>query len=212
MLRTWLDYIVVNKEWIFSGVGMVVLVGIMSGLKSLLWRPNQKPATKESAPKPSPTLEQRKSNPMPSHWQGIIPEGSKYQINTEMRDYIQMGPQTYTFEYGPSGHAKPIRFSDGSLGQLVIMFTCEISNPYLAAFAAGGEFALNVLPAKFLVGAREILEKTAAAAIRRNREDVSARIRTKMMPEFEAVGVRLINVSIDSIDKLERVASKRATR
>jgi hypothetical protein len=140
-----------------------------------------------------------------------MPEGGKYQITTEMRDYIQLGPQTYTFEYGPSGHTKPLRFSDGSFGQLVIMFTCEVSNPYLATFAAGGDFALNVLPPRFLVGAREILEKTTAAAISRNREEVSGRIRTKMTPDFEAFGVKLTNVSIDSIDRLERVASKRAT-
>jgi hypothetical protein len=91
------------------------------------------------------------------------------------------------------------------------MFTCEVTNPYLATFAAGGEFALNVLPAKFLVGAREILEKTTAAAIRRNRAEVAGRIQAKMTLDFEAFGVKLTNVSIDSIDRLDRTARKKAT-
>jgi hypothetical protein len=131
MLRTWLDYIIVNREWIFSGIGVAVLLSIMSGLKFLLRKRKQEPAVmKEGAPKSSSApVVPPKSNQMPPHWQGIIPEGSKYQITTEMRDYIQMGLQIFTFEYGPDGHSKPIRFSDGSFGRLVIMFTCEISNP-----------------------------------------------------------------------------------
>jgi alkyl hydroperoxide reductase subunit AhpC len=56
------------------------------------------------------------------------------------------------------------------------------------------------------------LEKTTAAAIRRNREEITGRIRAKMIPDFEAFGVKLIDVSIDSIETLERVANKRETR
>jgi hypothetical protein len=208
MLRDTLSYIVTNKEWIFSGLGVAILLGFISLVKTFVGR-KKVTSTAQERVVPSPPREQPQSRSIPSHWQGIMPEGSKYEIVTGMRDYIQLGPQNLTFEYGPSGHAKPLRFSDGSFGQLVIMFTCEVINPYLATFAAGGDFALNVLPPKFLVGAREILEKTTAAAIRRNREEVSSKIQAKMAPEFEALGVRLMGVSIDSIDRLERIASRR---
>jgi hypothetical protein len=211
MLRDTLNYIVANKEWIFSGLGVAILLGLISLLKGLFGPRKKVPseAREGVAPSTRPAIgPQPKSGP--SNWHGIMPEGSKYTIVSEMRDYVQLGPQTYTFEYGPTGHAKVLRFSDGSFGQLVIMYTCEIKNPYLAMYGAGGDFALNVLPPKFLVGAREILETTTPAAIRKNRQEVSSKIRAKMAPEFEAVGVTLISVSIDSIDKLERVATKRA--
>jgi hypothetical protein len=84
MLGKILDYIAANKEWIFSGVGVAIILSAASLLKGVFRRRKEVPvAARESLSRPE-------SKSIPSHWQGILPEGTKFEIVSEPRDYIQL--------------------------------------------------------------------------------------------------------------------------
>jgi hypothetical protein len=146
---------------------------------------------------------------VPRDWQGIFPDESKYEFVTEVRDSIPLGIQTFSFEYGPRGHAKPLSLKGRTSLRTEIQFSCRIVNEVKALFGAN-EFALNVLQPRFLVLAREILEKYSLAEIRSSRNDVSKEIVMKLSGEFDELGVHLEAVRIGALEKLA-IPSRRQT-
>ena len=120
---------------------------------------------------------------------------------TETSDSIPLGLQSFSFEYGPQGHAKPLTLK-GAFVCAKIQFTCRISNPYKAMFGAN-EYALNVLPPQFLSQARSILEIYSFTKLRASRQEVSHEIMAKLSPQFEELGVQLESVTIGALDKIE---------
>lgn len=83
-----------------------------------------------------------------------------------------------------------------------ISFTCQIVNPYKAVYAAN-EYALNVLPPKFLIQARSILEAHSLSDLRNNREQVSSEIMESLSAQFERLGVRLESVTLGSLTRID---------
>jgi len=120
---------------------------------------------------------------------------------TETRDSIPLGLQSFSFEYGPQGHAKTLTLK-GAMVRAEIQFTCRISNPYKALFGAN-EYALNVLPPRFLSQARSILESYSLTKLRASRQEVSRDIMAKLSPQFEELGVQLESVTIGALDQIE---------
>lgn len=203
-LKDFVAYLMDNKEWIFSGVGVLVMSGILVFLRNLI----QHKRTNTNMEKDKPPSKRSKSSDttqaVPEHWQGIIPENSKYRIHTEMRDAIPLGVQSFSFEYGPRGHAKPLDLLGITLVEAEIQFTCRIVNPHKAIFASN-EYALSILPPRFLVKARGILEKHSLTKLRSDRDEVSEKIIQKMSPEFDELGVRLETVTIGALQRLNTV-------
>ena len=62
------------------------------------------------------------------------------------------------------------------------------------------EYALNVLPPRFLVHARNILEGLTLARLRSRRVQVARNIVAQLSPMFEELGVRLESVTIGAVD------------
>jgi regulator of protease activity HflC (stomatin/prohibitin superfamily) len=83
-----------------------------------------------------------------------------------------------------------------------IQFTCRIYNSYKAMFGAN-EYALNVLPPRFLSQARSILERYSLTELRASRQEVSRDIIAQSQPQFEELGVRLESVTIGALDQIE---------
>ena len=110
--------------------------------------------------------------------------------------------QSFSFEYGPQGHAKALTLK-GTIVRADIQFTCQIANPYKAMFGAN-EYALNVLPPRFLLEARGILEKFSLTALRADRQEVSRNIVARLSPQFEELRVRLESVTNGALDKIKR--------
>jgi len=156
-MRQIIDYILKNKEWIFSGIGVL---------------------------------------------QGIVPPQSRYKFVTETSDSIPLGLQSFSFEYGPQGHAKALTLK-GAIVRAEIQFTCQITNPYKAMFGAN-EYALNILPPRFLSQARGILERFPLTRLRAGRQEIAQDIMAQLLPQFEELGVRLESVTIGSLDQIER--------
>jgi hypothetical protein len=138
---------------------------------------------------------------VPAHWQGILPDESKYEVVTKSTASIPLGIQTFSFEYGPGGHAKPLRLPGRTVVCAEIQFNCRMVNPVKALFGAN-EYALKVLQPRFLVAAREIMEKYSLSRIRSSREEVSNEIVMKLSGEFYELGVCLEAVTIGALEKL----------
>jgi len=196
-----IDWIINNKEWIFSGIGIFALSGAVWLIRHLVFQ-NSPRNDGESAGK---SKEQRGGlngapNVIPEHWQGILPPQSRYKFKSEIRDSIPLGLQSFSLEYGPQGHANALILK-GQIVRAEIQFTCRIVNPYKALFGAN-EYALNVLPPRFLLQARSILENYSLAELRVKRQKVSRDIMAKLSLQFEELGVRLESVTIGALEQL----------
>lgn len=216
-----IDYILKNKEWIFSGVGVFVLTGTVWLFRRLFVSnvadtngasgASSRRESRRSGSEPHESKGSRvqagsadvASNVVPDNWQGIVPPQSRYAFVQETSDSIPLGLQTFAFEYGPQGHAKALTLK-GTIVRAEIQFTCQIVNPYKAMFSAN-EYALNVLQPRFLVQARNVLEKFSLTKLREGRQDIAKEIQTQMSPEFLDLGVRLESVTIGALDKIGRV-------
>jgi hypothetical protein len=203
-----IDYILNNKEWIFSGIGIFALSGLFWFVLRLLF-PNAHRIDGESGGHQSTTSKHQGGgsngapNGVPQNWQGIAPPQSRYKLVTETTDSIPLGLQSFSFEYGPQGHAKALTLKD-AIVRAEIQFTCRITNPYKAMFGAN-EYALNVLQPRFLSHARSILETFSLATLRAGRQEVARDIVEQLSPQFEELGVRLESVTIGALDHIERV-------
>ncbi|MGH9959777.1 MAG: SPFH domain-containing protein [Pyrinomonadaceae bacterium] len=215
-----IDYILKNKEWIFSGIGVFVLTGLIWFLRRLFFS-NSPHIDGESgsqlrrefaitplSPHQSTTSRGQGggsngvTNVVPDNWQGIVPPQSRYEFVTETTDSIPLGLQSFSFEYGPQGHAKALTLK-GAIVRAEIQFTCRISNPYKAVFSAN-EYALNVLQPRFLSQARGILERFSLPRLRAGRQEAAREIMAQLSSQFEELGVHLELVTIGALDQIER--------
>ncbi len=192
------DYILKNKEWIFSGIGVLVLSAIFVLVRWLFFRGSSQIENDAGG-------ESSGSQPVgesgPDHWQGIRPPGSKYATVTETASSIPGGLQSFSFEYGSRGHAYPLTLK-GTTARVEIQFTCRIIDPYKAMFGAN-EYPLNVLRPRFLSQARGVLERFSLTKLREGRETVAREIMAELSPQFEELGFQLESVTIGAIEKLE---------
>ena len=201
-LGVFVQYIIDNKEWIFGGVGVLILSAAFNLIR-LPFRPKRQSSAvgPSGVPVFAPVPLAENADAVPTHWQGIVPDKSKYKIVTGRSDSIPLGEQTFSFEYGPHGHAKPLTLQGRAVVQADIQFTCRVVNPYKAAFGAN-EYALNVLQPWFVNAAREVLERYSLTKLRSSREELSNEIVLKLSPKFDELGVHLETVNIGSLEKL----------
>lgn len=68
------------------------------------------------------------------------------------------------------------------------------------------EYAMNVLPPRFLVHARNVLEAMQLARLRSQRLQVSRDIVAQLSPMFEELGVRLESVTIGAVDEIGHIS------
>lgn len=193
-MQSMIEYVDHNKQWIFSGVGVAVLMGLAHILRRVLRPLSGRQGNSSNA------RVAKSAKTESDHWQGMRPPNSRYETVTESTTSMPAGIQTCSFEYGPHGHVHPVVLS-GRPARLEIQFTCQVTNPYKALFEAN-EYALNVLPPKFLQEARTILERHTVAGIRRNRQQIADVIKTACTPLFEKFGMRLDSVTIGAVDKI----------
>ena len=177
-----IDYIMKNKEWIFSGIGVLALTGVIWFLRRFLFS-NSFHIDRGSGSRLRHELRSNSSEPQKS-------------------TSIPLGLQSFSFEYGPQGHTKELTLK-GTIVRADIQFTCQITNPYKAMFGAN-EYALNVLSPRFLLEARGILEKFPLTTLRADRQEISQDIMARLSPQFEELGERMKSVTIGALDKIKR--------
>ncbi len=198
-MQPFLDYLIKNKEWIFSGVGVFVLSGLLIFLRFIFTRTGRVPvADQPSATKGNNSEPHTK---VPRLWQTILPRRTRYAFTTEKTPFIPLGTQSFSFEYGPEGHANALTLK-GKPVRADIEFTCRVGNLDKAFFGAN-EYGLNVLQPKFVLQARSILERYSLSKLRAGRQDVAKEIISLMAPQFEELGFLLESVTIGSLDSLE---------
>jgi ATP phosphoribosyltransferase len=74
----------------------------------------------------------------------------------------------------------------------------------MKAVTVGNEYALNFLPAHFLVQAREILEQHTLKRLQENRKAIATEITQRLRDHFDKYGFTLINVGIGAISKIDK--------
>ncbi|MBK6949595.1 MAG: hypothetical protein IPH16_17305 [Haliscomenobacter sp.] len=120
------DYLLKNKEWLFDGIGIVAISGFFWIARRLFLSKKQK--TKQPIDTEPKALADNENNV----WHGIRPSESRFTTVTEWTDSIPAGLQTFSLEYGPYGHAHPLKLKGTKKGTAIraeIQFTCQISNP-----------------------------------------------------------------------------------
>jgi SPFH domain / Band 7 family len=217
-------WIVANKEWFLSGIGVTVPLvivgwwlqqrsssasqsqhGSRNSVNVQVGKPHQSTTStdQDGASSGAP-------NVVPEKWQGIVPPQSRYDFVTESTDSIPVGLQSFSFEYGPQGHAKALTLK-GAIVRADIQFTCRIVNPYKAIYGAN-EYALNVLKPRFLSHARDILERLSLTRLRAGRQEVARDIVSQLSPQFKELGVRLESVTIGALDQIEKVSKESSSK
>jgi SPFH domain / Band 7 family len=209
-----IGYILKNKEWLFSGVGVFALSGMLVLLRRMFSQrapqlPTYPPGILSEGERHDPTeplRSKRATNQdaapedVPKEWQTIIPPQSKYKFVSEKKDAIPLGLQSFSFEYGPTGHAYPLVLKKAMV-RAEVEFTCRVNNPYKALFGAN-DYALNILPPRFLTQARNILEAYSLSQLRESRLEASRAIEAAMAPQFMELGVRLESVTIGALEQI----------
>lgn len=201
-----IGYILKNKDWMFSGIGVFFLSGLCWFVHKLFFQKSRQRVLKQSVKSLYAANSNKVSGPVdipvPEEWHGILPADSKYEFKQETRTAIPLGSQSFAFEFAPQGHANPLILKN-KIVRAEIRFTCRITNPMKACFNSN-DFALNILPPKFLVEARRILESYSLSKLRVNREQISRNIVVALSPEFEKHGVQLESVSLGSLEPIGR--------
>ena len=108
-MQPMIDYIINNKDWIFSGIGIFALSGLIWLIRHLMFQ-NSPRNDGESASKSKERRDELTGAPnvVPEHWQRILPPQSRYKFKGEHRDSIPLGLQSFSLEYGPQGHANAL--------------------------------------------------------------------------------------------------------
>jgi hypothetical protein len=193
-IQSFIDYISRNKEWIFSGIGIFAITGVLWFFRKLFFQrstvdPERKTSKRDSKHPPS------------NHWEAIRPPNSKYKTVSKMVDSMPAGIQTIALEYSTDGHAHPLNLK-GTIARAEIVFECQVNNP-MKAITVGNEYAMNFLPAQFLVEARTTLEKYTLKKIQDNRSSIASEISDKLKTHFDKYGFTLIRVGIGAISKIK---------
>jgi len=136
----------------------------------------------------------------PRAWQGVLPEGSKVRFTTKKTISLPAAVQTESLLYSPTGHARPLNLK-GSLVSAEIQFSCRVNNAHKASFA-GNDYAMNFLPAHFLVRARDVLEQYTASTLMESRERIAVEIKERLVEHFNEYGYTLGTVNIGSLEKI----------
>lgn len=207
-----LSYLQDNREWIFSGVGVFALSGLLFLLRpalvcALSTRDRQTARREPKSQDPRGTVHQgvkqderrsSGSSGAAKHWQGVVPPESRYLFATRTATGLPAGLQSFSFEYADRGHAYPLRLRGASV-RAEIQFSCNIGNPYAALFGAG-EYALNILQPRFLSEARGVLEQYSVEEVRRRRRAVAEEICAQVSPLFKELGFSLESVTIGTLE------------
>jgi len=110
-MAAFLKYVLANKEWLFSGAGLVVLTGVGGLLRCMfLGRARETPsctsanrAEKQQSDQAGAPATPGAAQRVPREWQAILPAQSKYNFVSEERSEIPLGLQSFFFVYGPRG-------------------------------------------------------------------------------------------------------------
>ena len=116
-----IEYILKNKEWLFSGIGVAVVLGAIGFFRRIL-----KPSKSGESPRIAHSPRPHKVD----HWSGIVPPDTKYETVWEEVSAFPIGPISYSFEYGPRGHVYPLRLA-GRPTRVEIQFTCQIGRAHV---------------------------------------------------------------------------------
>lgn len=184
-------------DWTITSV-IVTVIGVIIAYLQLVRTPKLS-KNKENEKSKDDSEEDDQTGPDP--WQGISPPNSKYKTVTKKSDSLPGGVQNISLEYDIDGHAHPLNLK-GSLARCEIQFTCQINSPYKAVYAAN-QYAMNFLPAQFLLKSRSLLESYSIKGLQENREYISKEIVSKFSDYFDEFGFDLLTVTIGAVTKIQ---------
>lgn len=188
------DYISQNKEWLFSGVGVTLVATFFWLMRHVIF------SKRDVSDNGIQSRLKDDDDDGPNYWDAIKPSNSNYKLVSKKSNSFPAGVQAFSFEYSPQGHANALNLK-GKVFRVEIQFSCQMSNPYKAMFAAN-DYALNFLQPQFLVDARAVLEKYSASNLREKRKQVADEIVMELSDKFDKYGFKLLSVNIGAIEQI----------
>lgn len=188
-----IDYISKNKEWLFSGAGVTIVVTIFWLIRHSIFGKRDLSANGIQS-------KSKDDDDGPNYWDAITPSNSNYKLVSEKSNSFPAGVQAFSFEYSPQGHANALNLK-GKIVRVEIQFSCQLSNVYKAMFAAN-DYALNYLQPQFLIDARTVLEKYSASNLRNKRKEIADEIVLELSDMFDKFGFKLLSVNIGAIEQI----------
>ena len=200
LLSSFIEFVSKNKEWLFSGIGVTIIVAIFWIMRHVIFGKSE--SGKNEVHSQSIDIEDDE----PNYWEAIRPLNSNYKLVSKKSNSIPAGIQTFSFEYSPYGHAHALNLK-GKTVRAEIQFSCRITNVYKAMFEAD-DYALNFLQPQFLLQARTILERFSIDNLRDKRQEVSNEVLNELADSFGKFGFALLSVTIGAVEQINNPSNE----
>jgi len=172
-----------NKQWVFSGIGVLALSGLGSVIRFAFRgrRPGGDGAGTIRNPEPSV------SESVKSATTGSIP----------------VSTQTLNLSFDTGGSSPPLTMMDGKKARAEIHLAWKVVNPYLFCFSSNGH-PFDVLVPLLLARTRELMESLKLDDARSRRRESETRITEILIDDFGKRGIKIESVLLGAVEELGR--------
>ena len=181
-----LKWISENKQWVFSGVGVFIIVAVASMVRWILYGRGHRPS------RATLTSERTVGRPATDHSEG------------ELTDEIPLTTQTLNLSFDDHGSVPALTMSDGNRVRAEVHLAWRVINPYLFCFSSK-EHPFDVLVPLLLSRLRGFIEELVLDDARARRREAENRVTEELRLEFKERGIKLESITIGAMEKVNRV-------
>jgi hypothetical protein len=176
-----LKWISENKQWLFSGVGVAVIVTIVRWALDRWQRPSLT----------TPASEATLGRPTTGH------------SEDELTDEIPLTTQTLNLSFDDHGAVNVLTMSDGKRVRAEVHLAWCVINPYKFSFSSK-DHPLDVLVPLLLSRLRGFMEGLTFDNARARRREVEHLVTQDLSLEFEKRGIKIESITIGDMEKVNR--------
>jgi regulator of protease activity HflC (stomatin/prohibitin superfamily) len=196
-----LKWISENKQWLLSGLGVVIITAVLSIVRRwilagfsivrrwILSGRGQRPSPA------TPISEATVGRPSVGHNEG------------ELTDEIPLTTQTLNLSFGDHRGAHALTMSDGQRVRAEVHLAWRVINPYRFLFSSK-DHPFDVLVPLLLSRLRGFMEGLTFDHARARRREAEDRVTQDLGLEFDKRGIKLESVTIGAMEKVARTAAK----
>jgi len=179
-----IEFILKNKEWLFSGIGVFVLSGVALLLRHLLFPMKHG----------SDATQIRDNGKQETHSQKKV----------EYRDYINV-KETYELPFDDGYKTKPLILADGTVCRMDTQLVMEVSNATKAFDTWKEDHPLNLLSPVISSRVHQLLEASTFAEVRARRKEFEEELLTELQSDFGKRGFKLESFIIGAVEPIGHV-------
>lgn len=175
-----LNWLSENKQWVFSGIGVLVLSGLGSVIR-LAFRGRSRSGARAEAERPQASVSKA--------------------ANSTMTDSIPLTTQTLNLMFDARGNAPPLTMKDGKKARAEVHLAWKVVNPYLFCFSAK-DHPFDVLVPLLLARTRENLEGLKLDDPRAQRREAETHIKEMLVNDFKKRGIEIESILFGAVEEL----------